>query len=84
MAEVVPPVPFKAEVVNENGYISPAWAGFIKQLYSRIGGPVALSNTDLTTYIGSIPTLQASVTSLTSTVATLQSRIDDLSQGRQL
>lgn len=84
MSEIVPPVPLKSELTDANGFLSPAWAGFFKQLFNRIGGAVALTNIELATQIGDVPTIQANLTALQATVANLQSMINDLNQGPKL
>lgn len=94
--QIVPPVPFKAPVTDDNGLLSTAWAGFFRQLFNRIGGPTALSNLELadeqstgiagalvsiTALQGSVSTLRSTVASQTTDLATLQSSVNDLGQG---
>ena len=41
MAEKLPPVPYQARVVDDNGLLSPPWADWFKQLFARSGGHLA-------------------------------------------
>lgn len=84
MADIVPPVPHKSLVLTENGYLTAAWAGWLRQLYIRIGGVEALSNIEIGDQLQDLTTLQAAVTTLQTAVTTLQSNINDLNQGPRL
>lgn len=74
MAEVVPPVPYKTPVLDKSGFLSPAWSGWFKTLFIRIGQSNALSLTDL----------QSTVGTHTNQITALQSKDNDFGQGRQL
>lgn len=84
MAANLPPVPYKAPVLDQTGFLTSAWAGFFEQLFKRVGGNNApsidelASSTSLLSLKTSVTALQTSVSSLSASVATLQSNINDL------
>lgn len=43
----LPPVPFKIPVLDDRGYVSQAWGAFFRQLFVRVGGHNAKTNTEL-------------------------------------
>lgn len=47
MSNKVPPIPFRAQLLDEFGNISQIWGDFFKQCRARIGGAVAPSNDEL-------------------------------------
>lgn len=99
MADViqnVPNPPYKSVFADSNGFLTPIWNQFFRQVFIRMGGSLALSNSQLGNNINqnlaplqaNIATLQGQVTSLQATavaqatsITTLNSEIDDLSQG---
>lgn len=92
MSSKVPPPPFKMAIVDENGFMSAAFGGWIRDLFNRIGGTSALTNkelevvqtADLGTLVTDVATLQTTTASQASLVTTLTSAIDDLKKGRVL
>ncbi len=96
MAVVLPPVPYKAPVLDAKGYLAPAWTAWFKQFFLRIGGTSALSNTELadlpalelaavearvTATESDIAALQLLTTSQGTTISTHTTQINDLGQG---
>lgn len=75
MAVTVPKPPLKVPFLDQNGFVSAAWAAWITQVYNRIGGTVALSNEEI-------------ANSQDTDVTDLQEQVDDLTdavmQGRQV
>lgn len=48
MANPVPPIPFKVPLTDDrSSLLSPAWAAWFRELFNRIGGTDASSNTVL-------------------------------------
>lgn len=43
----LPPPPFKSEVLNDQGFFTPAWERWINEILVRMGGISALSNLQL-------------------------------------
>ena len=86
MATIVPPVPYKTPVLDQNGFLAEPWSKWFRQLAERVGGTVALSNTELagspSTLIGTqVTSLQTLTTTHTTQIANLEGA---LTQGRQL
>lgn len=96
MAVILPPVPYKAPVLDSKGYLAPAWTAWFKQFFLRIGGTSALSNTELenlpalelaalearvTSTETDIAALQLLTTSQGTTISTHTTQISDLGQG---
>lgn len=86
----VPPVPYKVQVIDKQGYISPTWSKWFRSLFERVGGVIALSNLDLATIqLVDISNLQADITALQSQDTVLSgqiasqvaSAVSDLNQG---
>jgi hypothetical protein len=93
MAKTVPELPYKTPLLDESGtYLSRPWAGWFRDMFSRIGGTVALTNVELAdlsdTQVAAlqvnITALQASVVTLSAQITALQSSINDLNQKRAL
>jgi len=89
MAITVPPVPYKTPVTSRDGIMHPVWAAWFRELFLRIGGPIALSNEELETAVdvnltsveADISALESSVSSLQSSVTSLQTRVTALEGG---
>lgn len=81
MAENLPPVPYKIKFTNDAGFLSDPWAKWFRQLFTRIGGSVALTNADLE---ADIAALEATTATHTSNISSLQTSINDILQGRTL
>lgn len=78
---VVPEPPFKTPMVDAKGIISSVWIGWVRQTFLRIGGNIALSNSDIETLLGAdISDLQADVAQLQNDVAALQA-VSEIDQG---
>lgn len=74
-ANALPPVPYKTPIMDAtSGLMNSAWTGFFRELFSRVGGTSASTNSQLHTQI----------TNLQSASITLQAEVNGLSQGRQL
>jgi len=43
----LPPVPYQSPIMDRQGQLSPVWAAWFRQLFFRVGGHVALTNTEL-------------------------------------
>jgi len=71
---VLPPVPYLAKMVDDNGRCTPQWAAFFRELWNRAGGGTGQSTTQL----------EATAASLATSITTLQGEIDDLGKGRAL
>jgi len=74
MANALPPTPFKFPVVDPNGLVSQAWAGYFRELFLRVGG----------TSSSSINALQTIINAQAVTLAALTVSNNDLGQGTQL
>jgi hypothetical protein len=72
VAEVVPPIPYKSQIANENGFISEPWSKWFRQMFLRVGGSDALSNAELA---ASLSSLQTSVDDNTTSLLGLQGSI---------
>lgn len=88
MASKIPAVPYKAPFAGKDGYLSPVWANWFRDLFQRIGGNEALTNQELegntTDFSAQISSLQTQVTTLSGEVDALQSEVGGLTVGRQL
>jgi hypothetical protein len=85
----VPPVPYKAALVDARGLLTPAWAAWFRQVFTRVGGHDALSNTELAQLPSlSLSDVQADITTLQSDLGSLQNELASdfasLGQGREL
>lgn len=88
MADIpLPNIPYRSALVDEQGLITPAWSAFLRELYTRVGGPNALTNLELESLSGGA-VLQSEVDALELTVAANQAaneiRFDELGQGPNL
>lgn len=45
--KTVPPLPFKSPLIDNRGFITTPWEKFLRQLFIRAGGNVALTNLEL-------------------------------------
>lgn len=87
MAELMPNIPYKAAVTDDNGLLNGPWVGFFKQLFLRVGGNIAPSISDLasessvTALQSSITSLQSSISIINSNIATINANINGLNQG---
>jgi len=68
MAVTVPAPPYKTPLLDVNGLLTPSWTAWFRDLYKRVGGTIAFSNTEL--YAA------ADVTDLTANVATIQTQVN--------
>lgn len=95
MSSVLPPIPFKSQPLDQNGFFSEVWTKYFLQLFNRTGGQIALTNTELETTVVSNNTAiialqnnQVVILTIcdqnTNNIAFLASQIDGLLQGRQL
>ena len=74
MANSLPPLPLKTPLTDKNGFLSPAWAGFFVELFNRVGGNIAPSNSEINT----------STTTIQSQITALQTKDNDFGQGPNL
>lgn len=82
---IVQNVPYKVPVTDSSGLISAPWSKWFRQLYDRVGGTIAPSNSQLSGgSLIDLSTLETQVTHLQSQVAALQVNINDINQGRRL
>lgn len=51
MSNLLPPVPYKATMADAQGITTAIWSDWFKQLFARVGGHIAESNTELKTDI---------------------------------
>lgn len=90
MAEVVPPLPYKTPMVDSRGMLTEPWSKWFRQVFLRIGGTTALSNTELTENLDTaaieadIATLFTTTGGQTTSINNLNSSVNDLNQGRQV
>jgi hypothetical protein len=91
MAVTVSPPPYKTPVIDNTGMLSPRWSAWIRELFERIGGISAPSNSELDEVLdlsdvesdidaleADVALLETSDTSQNTAIALLRS---DLSQG---
>lgn len=81
MAENITPVPVKIPMIDRSGLLSMTWENWFRQLFARIGGSVALTNAELEADISALQTTSASHT---TSIATINTTLNDILQGRQL
>lgn len=80
MANTVPNIPFKTKVTDDDGYLSQAWVGVMRQIFERIGGSVAQTNTELaSTVSGGISTQIAALQAAVTLLQTETSQLSDFS-----
>lgn len=89
MAEnALPDVPFKAKVLDSQGYLTQVWAAFFRELFSRVGKNIAPSNTELSEFIVDISDIESDIVTLQGTTAALEARLlnveGGITSGRQL
>lgn len=79
MAEALPPVPFKTPVINKAGFLSEPWSKWFRQIFARVGGTTALSNTELEALQSSGESgLEDDIETLQSQVASLENQVDEV------
>ena len=91
-ARLVPPIPYKTPLNDARGFVTEPWSKFFRQLFLRIGGADALSNseleelsvTDLETLKTQVTQLQTSLQASQATIAQLSGFVDGLNQGPRL
>lgn len=77
MAITVPNPPYKTPVTDDRGLMAPSWVSWFREVFNRIGGNVALSNTELAGGSSeSLGTLSAAVAALQNDVASLELNSD--------
>lgn len=81
MSVTIPPVPYKSPIVSETGFLTPPWEKWFRELFMRIGGVVALSNTELETQLGGITDVETQVVAHDSSLDDLENEIDYLKRG---
>lgn len=69
MANPLPPVPYKIQVLDRIGYLSPAWVGWFREAFARIGGSVGLT----------LPEIQDQLTAVQNQANALQDQLNSLS-----
>lgn len=90
--KTLPPVPYKSPLVDNSGFLTPPWATFFRQVFQRIGGPIALSNIELESLQlqeisgleDEVDALQVTVSSQSTQISNLQTLTNDLGQGPEL
>lgn len=84
----IPQIPYKVPIINQAGFLSPAWEKWFRDVFLRIGGLEALSNTELEALNSDdITEIQADITAIEADVVELQAAVgitESLTQGRQL
>lgn len=76
MAVQLPQIPYKTPLVDKNGMVTDPWSKFFRQLFQRVGGLSALSNTELAGDVN-----VSSIQTLTTEINTLEAEIDGVKQG---
>lgn len=96
MAKAVADIPLKFAIVDNNGFASRAFRGWLLDVFNRIGGNSALSNIELESVISEqitddiaelqsdVLVLEASSTTYASQILALQNNINELNQGPNL
>ena len=92
MSDTVPPPPYKSPVITPQGFLTDVWSKWFRQVFSRIGGSVALSNTQLealpaaslATVNSRLSALEITSASNTTRITTLESQVSALNQGPTL
>ena len=74
MANPLPPIPLKTPIADDNGLPTGPWTAWFRELFSRVGGTNASSNSQLFALISTIQT----------NISSLQTEVEGLKQGRQL
>lgn len=74
---VVPTPPYKVQMLSGDGFLSQAWLSWFREVYIRIGGTSALSNTELAGTITS--TVSTQISDLQNAVSELQTETSQLS-----
>lgn len=80
MSTTLPPIPQKSKMVDDSGLITPAWSGFFRELFRRVGGTLALSNIEIAQTLGVTPA-PAPVVSQVTAPSALQIQIDYIQKG---
>lgn len=66
MAENLPPVPFRAQVLDSLGRFTPVWADWFKILFNRVGGHISSTNDEI---VDRFPVVTADITNEAVTFA---------------
>lgn len=82
----LPPIPYKTPVIGPNGFITEPWSKFIRQLYVRVGGSIALTNieleelqeAELVTILADINALEALTASHTTSISSTNLNLAEL------
>ena len=85
-------LPYRSPMLDANGFLVNVWAMWYRQLYKRLGGPLALTNEqleqvqgqNLTVLQSDVETLKLSQTAQDVKIAALKVNINDLSVGPNL
>lgn len=78
----LPPVPYRAPMLDKGGLLTTAWQGFYRQLFTLLGSGTSSS---LPTITQDIETLETQVTAAQASIAALQAASGgDFNQGRYL
>ncbi len=90
MSVTVPPVPYKTPMTDSSGRLSNMWSKWFREVFERIGGTIAPSNSDLvgvvelSTLEGDISSLETITTTQTADINALEAMVEGLQQGRAL
>lgn len=74
MANKLPNPPYQAPMVDSRGYITQAWAIFIRELFTRVGGAAGTNQADVSSTLNSLQTQ----------ITALQGADNDSGQGRAI
>ncbi len=81
MTAVLPPVPHKAKIIGENGYLTEPWSKFFHQLFGRVGGPIAPTNRELASTSESNAALASDIAALQLLTTSMNNKIKLLEGG---
>lgn len=84
MSITLPPVPYKSSLVDKTGFLTPAWSGWFRDVFQRIGGTVAPSNNEIAELQATTTSQGSSIDATETTVDSILDSIEALNQGRQL
>lgn len=74
MAENVPPIPYNTPIAGPRGMISDPWGKWFRQVFARIGGNIAPSNSELSSQLsGQVDEIDQSVESIEQRLTALES-----------
>jgi hypothetical protein len=69
----IPPMPYKAKLLNSRGFMSEPWAKYILKTFEALGGITGTS--DLSTISSSVSTNTSNISTNASNISTLQSDV---------